>query len=372
MQKPIGDAYEGVALKHITIACILLLMMLVTNSSVAQSKMQQASKVAIFYSDKFLLHDTGQQHPENPARLAAVVDYLKTDQALSAHITWPTFKPATHEMLKLVHTDDYISLVEHETKALKNRTANLSTGDTVISHHTLEAATLAVGASVAGVDAVMSGNVLAAFALVRPPGHHASQSRGMGFCVYNNVAIAARYLQKNYGLKRILIVDFDVHHGNGTQDIFYDDETVFYFSVHQHPFYPGTGRPDETGKGEGKGYTLNIDLPAGAGDEAFIAALQNKLKPAMQKFKPEFVLVSAGFDAHEGDLLGGLSYTDIGYREAAKILRDIAKLYATNRTVYVLEGGYNPKNITNSVAEILGVLTDSSVADIQHKKKVLP
>ena len=337
----------------------LLLTILLASVGSAQPQARQGAKVAILYCDEFLLHDTGQQHPENPARLIAVVNFLKNNQSLSPHLIWPTFKPATHAMLMLVHTDDYIKLVEEEVNALKNTSANLSTGDTVISQHTLEAATLAVGASTAGVDAVMTGKTTSAFALVRPPGHHASAALGMGFCVFNNVAVAARYLQKHYGLKRILIVDFDVHHGNGTQDIFYNDEGVFYFSVHQHPFYPGTGRPTETGAGKGKGYTLNVDLAKGAADDALIAAFKNQLIPAMEQYKPEFVLVSAGFDAHEGDLLGGLNYTDTGYKKVAIMLRDIAKAYANNRTVYVLEGGYSPQNITNSVVEILQVLTQN-------------
>ena len=158
----------------------------------------------------------------------------------------------------------------------------------------------------------MDDNLSSAFALVRPPGHHASSSMGMGFCVYNSVAVVARYLQKKYGLERILIVDFDVHHGNGTQDIFYEDNNVLYFSVHQHPLFPGTGRPNEIGKGEGEGYTLNVELPKGSGNNEVIEAFNLQLKPAMDQFRPEFVLVSAGFDAHKGDPLGQLNYTDEG------------------------------------------------------------
>lgn len=339
---------------------LTLLLMSVTNmpSVFAGSKANtDAPKVAILYHEQFLLHYTGAHHPENPARLTTVVDFLKKSKTLATKIYWPTFQPAPREMLSLVHTPEYLDLVEHTVKSLKKgELKNLSTGDTVVSEHSLEAASLAVGAVASGVDEVMAKRATSAFALVRPPGHHATSSRGMGFCVYNQVAIAARYLQQKHDLKRILIVDIDVHHGNGTQDIFYADDSVFYFSVHQHPLYPDSGRPSETGIDKGKGYTLNVDMPIGAGDAAVLAALQNQLKPAMEKFKPEFILVSAGFDAHEGDLLGDLNYTDQGYAEIAKILQSIANQHANGRIVYALEGGYSAENISNSVAAILGVL----------------
>lgn len=313
-------------------------------------------KVAVFYINQFLLHDTGPHHPENPMRLTAVVDFLKKDPFLSTKISWPNFKSASIDDLKLVHSAEYLALVEKEGANIpRNDYKNLSTGDTVLSAHTVEVAKLATGAVIGAVDEVMASRAKAAFALVRPPGHHATRDRGMGFCVYNHVAVAARHLQQQYGLKRILIVDIDVHHGNGTQDIFYDDPSVFYFSVHQHPLYPGSGRSYETGVGQGKGFTLNVDLPPGSDDIGLLKAFQI-LTPEMEKFKPEFILVSAGFDAHEGDALGGLAYTDQGYIEVAKQLKNIADRYAAGRISYVLEGGYSADNIKNSVAGMMGVL----------------
>lgn len=328
-----------------------------------------APKVAVLYSEKFLLHDTGPNHPERPDRLKRVVAHIKGDKTLSAGLVWPEFRPATIEAIETVHSPDYLRLVEKETQAIgKSGIASLSTGDTVLSPGTWEAATLAAGAGIAGCDEVMAGRASSAFALVRPPGHHASRARGMGFCVFNNVAVAARYLQKRHGLKRVLIVDFDAHHGNGTQDIFYDDDSVFYFSVHQNPFYPGTGRPVETGTGKGAGFTLNVDLPAGSGDDAPLAAFRDKLKPAMETFKPEFVLVSAGFDGHEGDPLGGLEYSDDGYAAMATDLLGIADRYASGRIVFLLEGGYGLENVARSVTRILAVLQGAQGPDARNSR----
>ena len=339
----------------IFILCLLTYIGTFSNISSANDK-----KVGIFYDERFLLHDTGPNHPENPGRLISVIDDLKNNDQISSNIIWPNFEVATFDELNLVHTKEYIELVDRQVSQLKNSRAYLSTGDTPISKHTNLVAKLAVGAGLEAADQIMVGDLSSAFALVRPPGHHATASMGMGFCVYNSVAVVARYLQKKYDLKQILIVDFDVHHGNGTQDIFYEDDSVFYFSVHQHPLYPQSGRPDEIGEGVGKGYTLNVDLPKASGNKALIQAFKSKLKPAMEQFKPEFVLVSAGFDAHEGDLLGQLDYTDEGYKAVAEILQEISDEYAKGRTLYMLEGGYVADNISRSVTQILDVLITSS------------
>ena len=345
-------------MKKITIFtfCLLIIIGAFSNISSANDK-----KVGIFYDERFLLHDTGPNHPENPERLIPVIRDLKNNDQITSNTVWPNFEVATAEELSLAHSKEYIELVDRQVSQLKNNRAYLSTGDTPISKDSNLVAKLAVGAGLEAVDQIMTGDLSSAFALVRPPGHHASTSMGMGFCVYNSVAVVARYLQKKYGLERILIVDFDVHHGNGTQDIFYEDNSVFYFSVHQHPLFPGTGRPNEIGQGEGEGYTLNVELPKGSGNNEVIEAFNLQLRPVMDQFRPEFVLVSAGFDAHQGDPLGQLNYTDEGYGVVAEILQDISQKYADGRTLYMLEGGYNADNVSQSVQKILNVLISTNI-----------
>lgn len=318
---------------------------------------KQAVPVTVLYDERFLLHDTGNGHPETPDRLAHIVRHLK-QVPLNASLRWPAFSAATREDLLRVHHPAYLSLLEVEQQQLTNRSYHmLSTGDTVISKHSLDVARLASGAAMAGVDAVMQGKSKSAFALVRPPGHHATADVGMGFCIYNHVAVAARYAQNKYGVRKVLIIDIDVHHGNGTQAIFDEDDSVFYFSAHQHPLYPRSGRPAETGAGRGKGYTMNIDVPPTSDESVVLQALAGQLAPVMQRFKPELVLVSAGLDAHRGDLLGGLHYSDAGYAAIADKVVQLADQYAQGRSVWVLEGGYVPENNANAVEAILQVLT---------------
>jgi acetoin utilization deacetylase AcuC-like enzyme len=319
-------------------------------------------KVAVLSSDKFLLHNTGSNHPESPARLEHIIARIKNDKKLTENLIWPDFPPATIDQIETVHRQDYIRLVKKEIHALSsNIVVRLSTGDTLISSGTWEAALQAAGAGIAGSDLLMKGVASSAFALVRPPGHHATASKGMGFCVFNNVAIAARYVQNRYGIKRVLILDFDAHHGNGSQDIFYEDPSVYYFSIHQHPNYPGSGGADEIGQGEGKGFTQNVEIPIGSGDEALLAAINDRLWPTMREFQPEFIFVSAGFDGHMGDPLCRLNYTSKGYGEAAKQLQAMAQTYASGRVVFMLEGGYAVKNLAESVAVILSVLSQAKI-----------
>jgi acetoin utilization deacetylase AcuC-like enzyme len=224
---------------------------------------------------------------------------------------------------------------------------------------TLDAAYLAVGGALAAADAIMQGDIDQAFCAVRPPGHHAEVDRAMGFCFFNTIAIAARYLQQQHGLQKIMIVDWDVHHGNGTQQAFYDDPTVLFFSTHQYPFYPGTGRATETGEGQGKGLTINVPLSGGQGDEEYLEIFQKVLVPAAEKFQPECIMISAGFDAHRDDPLANMALTEQGYADMTNIVSSIAKNFAGGRIVSCLEGGYHLKALAGSVDCHLQVLLDS-------------
>ena len=291
-------------------------------------------------------HNPGKGHPEQPARYSAVYAALDAAGVIArAKVIGP--RAVNREGLELAHVPRYLELAERE---IRGGYDHLSTGDTNIGPESWDAATAAAGCAIAATDAVVKGEAKTAFCLVRPPGHHANAVKGMGFCVLNNVAIAARHAQRRLGIGRVLIVDWDVHHGNGTQDIFYEDGSVFFFSTHQSPWYPGTGAANETGAGAGKGTTLNCPFPAGSGREEIIGAFETKLVPAMEKFRPELVMISAGFDSRQGDPLGNFTLTDKDFSDLTAIVRAIAEKTAGGRVVSMLEGGYNLGGLASAAA----------------------
>jgi acetoin utilization deacetylase AcuC-like enzyme len=300
-------------------------------------------------------HEPEPGHPEQPARYDAVVSRLETTGLLQTLLRL-TLRSATNDELGLVHSPRYIALVEREVA--QNR-PQLSTGDTDISPHSIESARAAAGCVLSAVDAVFSGSVTNAFCAVRPPGHHASAAKGMGFCLFNNIAVGARYAQHKYGAERVLIADWDVHHGNGTQNIFYEDGSVLFFSTHQSPWYPGTGDSSEEGEGRGVGTTINCPFPAGSGRDQILGAFQQRLLPAAKEFRPDIILISAGFDSRRNDPLGLFLLTDEDFHDLTRLMTDFAAEYCRDRLISVLEGGYN--------LEGLGLATEAHVRALLGK-----
>lgn len=303
-------------------------------------------------------HLAGRDHPERPERFDAVTAALR-QAGLMSHLMPLDLRSASEDELALCHTGEYLQVARSD---IESGYRYLSTGDTEIGPGSWEAAVRAAGAGLSAVDAVAGGSARNAFCVVRPPGHHANTMRGMGFCLFNNVAIAARYAQRRHGVGKVLIVDWDVHHGNGTQDIFYADPSVFFFSTHQWPLYPGTGRADETGAGAAKGTTMNFPLPAGSGRAEILGAVQDALMPAMESFRPELVLISAGFDSRIGDLLGRFTLTDEDFADLTRAVMEIAGRSAGGRVVSMLEGGYNLEGLASAaVAHVQALHSDGIV-----------
>ena len=289
--------------------------------------MADGRSFALVLDDVFKRHDTGHGHPERPARYdavsAAVSHVGAPDRAIRVEA-----RLAALEHIALCHAEDYIEAARRD---IESGLLQLSTGDTDVCPASFEVARLAVGSVIGTVDAVLNGAAQTAFCAVRPPGHHARPNQGMGFCVFNNIAIGARYAQRQYGVERVLIADWDVHHGNGTQDIFYDDPSVFFFSTHQSPWYPGTGAGSETGEGTAEGTTMNRPLPAGSGREQILGAFRDDLVPAARAFRPDLVMISAGFDSRIGDPLGQFTLDDDDFVELTEIMRDLAETTAQGR-----------------------------------------
>jgi acetoin utilization deacetylase AcuC-like enzyme len=294
-------------------------------------------RTALLHDERCLQHVTGIGHPECPERYTAILTALRASPVFDELLLLAP-RPATDEELGRVHTAEYVALAKRE---IGKGALLLSTGDTHVSPGSLQPALLAAGAACAAVDAVATGEARNAFCLMRPPGHHATPDRGMGFCVFSNVAIGVRHAQARHGVERVLVVDWDVHHGNGTQDVFLEDGSVYFFSTHQSPLYPGTGSRHETGRGPGAGFTVNRPFAAGAGRAEILGAFERELVPAMREFRPEFVFVSAGFDSRIGDPLGGFRLTDEDFTDLTALVLSIADEHATGRVVSCLEGGYN-------------------------------
>jgi acetoin utilization deacetylase AcuC-like enzyme len=299
---------------------------------------------ALIHDEIFAQHQTGQ-HPENVDRLLVITSALEGDRQLWERLQHFSPRAATNEDVLRCHD---AQLVEH-LRSLCHREVRFLDLDTIISPASYEVALFAAGAACLAVDKVFSGDVQNAFALVRPPGHHATHSQAMGFCLLNNAAIAARYAQKRHGAERVLIIDWDVHHGNGTQDIFYNDPSVFYFSTHQYPYYPGTGAANERGEGKGEGTTLNIPLAQGTPAKAHHQAFSEALTAIEKTFPPDLIIISAGFDSRRGDPLGGLMLEDHDFSEMTKEVMGMAERHAGARVVSILEGGYNLATLGETV-----------------------
>ena len=306
----------------------------------------------MIYDEISKCHVPGPKRPECPQRYDVVKEALKKSSYFSALKPFQS-RPATDEEILACHSGAYLARVRREIESGANR---LSTGDTWVCRKSFKAADYASGAGCVAVDAVLGGQAKNAFCLTRPPGHHATANRGMGFCVFNNAAIAARYAQRKHHLGKVLIIDWDVHHGNGTQDIFYEDGSVFYFSTHEFPWYPWTGRKEETGRGKGLGTNLNCPMARGAGRKEFMFAFQNLLAPAVDRFKPELIIISAGFDARHGDPLGRLELTDEDYSDLTGLVLEMARTHCQGRVVSILEGGYNLSGLASAAAAHCGRL----------------
>jgi acetoin utilization deacetylase AcuC-like enzyme len=301
-------------------------------------------KLALITHEDCLKHDPGHGHPERPARLEAVLDSLQKDSELASLTEVLSAREATEDELALAHERRHVRWV-------RDRCAGgpsvLDGDDTFAVAESFRAAALAAGAVLDGVDGVAGGSVANVFCAVRPPGHHAESAASMGFCLFNNVAVGARYAQGR-GLERVAVVDFDVHHGNGTERIFYEDGGVLYISLHQYPHYPGTGAATDIGRGQGKGANVNVPLRSGTGDEEYLSAVRTKVAPALSAFKPDLLIMSAGFDAHAADPLSEVMLTDGAYHEFTRLILDACRPSALGRAISVLEGGYNLESLAAS------------------------
>jgi acetoin utilization deacetylase AcuC-like enzyme len=316
------------------------------------------TKLGIVLDKLYFDHDNGMGHPESQERLFAIVDMLRETRLLEEVVRIEP-RDATKEEITLVHDPKHFDLIQ----STKGKIRVFLDPDTSTCPVSFNAAVRAVGGMLDATDKVMKGEVDIAFPLVRPPGHHAERNRAMGFCLFNNVAVGAAYASKVYGVKRILIVDWDLHHGNGTQNMFYDSSEVLYFSTHQYPYYPGTGSVNEVGVQNGFGYTINVPIHPGMGDKEYIKIFFEILKPVIEQYKPELILISAGFDTYFGDPLGGMSVSPKGFAQMTRFLKEMAESYCNGKLVLILEGGYNLEGLWESTKAVIEELLEKNKTD---------
>ena len=313
-------------------------------------------KTGVVRHDLYKQHLSNCPHVESPQRLQVIYDMLDGADMAGRFVSISP-RPATHDELAWVHSDSHVKRVA----GTDGKTGMWLDADTQTTPLSYEAAKLAVGGLFSLVDKIFDGTIKNGFALVRPPGHHAERDHAMGFCLFNNVALGARYAMNIYGVKKILIVDWDLHHGNATQNTFYSEAAVLYFSTHQFPYYPGSGNLTEVGQGDGKGFTVNVPLSPGHGDVDFFQIFKQILVPIARAFKPELIFVSAGFDTYAGDPLGGMKVTPQGYAAMTRLIMNIAKTCASERVAITLEGGYHLTGLTESVRAVLRELAGDSI-----------
>ncbi|MBA7653893.1 Histone deacetylase-like amidohydrolase [subsurface metagenome] len=304
-------------------------------------------KTGIVKDWRYMEHDMGAFHVENPKRIEAI--YRMVEKDISFPYTEIEPRPAKEKEIQMVHASSYVNAIK-ETSGKGRMQLD---PDTATSARSYEVALLAAGGLLKAIDLVMSGKIQNGFAIVRPPGHHAEASRAMGFCLFNNVAVGAEYLVNKHGIKRILVIDWDLHHGNGTQHSFYNRSDVLYFSTHQFPYYPGTGYWDEIGQDKGKGFTVNVPLSGGKTDEDYLFIFRKILAPIASDFKPEFILVSAGFDIYKADPLGGMQISEDGFGALTAELMSVAHKFSKDRILFTLEGGYDLQGLSEGVKQVL-------------------
>ena len=312
--------------------------------------------VLILTDECMRLHNAGAGHPERAARLEAIESELVRAGIDGVAFTKP--QAASRDAILRVHDEPYVSFVD----SLRGKSARLD-ADTAVSPHSVEAAYLAAGAAIEAVDALMAGRARSAFALVRPPGHHAERDRAMGFCLFNNIAIAAAHAIAQHELERVMIVDWDVHHGNGTQHIFEDRRDVLFISSHQWPLWPGSGAADEHGQGAGAGFAINLPLPPGLDDAGYLALYERIVAPITRQYQPQLLLVSAGFDAHVNDPLAGMRMTQRGFAKLCALMKEIAHRHCEGRLALMLEGGYDLAGLSHSVRACVEVLAGCRKAE---------